>query len=170
VTIATAQTQAGGPTHCYLEVKSISDANRIQSIWETSWGSYDHNNFHRIVLNVRAGTVGRTGGPVKIRVCFVGTTLIDGHPVIYGTDEKPAVIPPAYFTEVNFASPELKNRILNLAAAGRSYVSGAVHSGWIVWVIDNQGRIVGGKVSSDALSRFIYDSNALATLPVAEAR
>lgn len=51
-----------GPRNCYIEVRNVLSGLEIQSHWETSWGSYDRDHFGRLILNVRLGTVGRTGG------------------------------------------------------------------------------------------------------------
>jgi hypothetical protein len=148
-----------GPKNCYLEVKNVLSGLEIQRNWETDWGSYDRDHFGRIILNIRLGTVGRTGGPMKIQWFFIGRKLSDlQRLIVYGTGEKGVMVPAGYFTECYAASPVLKNSALNLAAIGERYVSGAQHDGWIVCATDGRDRRLAEKASSESLLNLFHDA------------
>ena len=129
-------------------------------------GSYDRDHFNRIVLNIRVGTVGRTGGSVKVQWFFLGRRLIDPQKmIVYGREEKPVTVPAGYFTECFAAAPILKSHVLNLAALGERYVSGVQHDGWIVCVADRQDRILADKASSEMLRDLFRDQSQFRKLP-----
>lgn len=114
-----------GPQNCYMEVQNVSSTLEIQRNWETSWGSYDRDHFGRLILKIRLGTVGRTGGPMKVQWFWIGRKLNDiGKLIVYGKGEKMVAVPARYFVELYTAAPILKSHVLNLAAAGERYVSG----------------------------------------------
>jgi len=80
---------AQGPANCYIEVRNVLSGLEIQRNWETSWGSYDRDHFGRLILNIRLGTVGRTGGPMKIQWFWIGRPLIDiNRLIVYGKGRK----------------------------------------------------------------------------------
>jgi hypothetical protein len=107
-----------GPQNCYMEVQNVSSTLEIQRNWETSWGSYDRDHFGRLILKIRLGTVGRTGGPMKVQWFWIGRKLNDiGKLIVYGKGEKMVVVPAKYFVECYAAAPILKSHVLNLAAA-----------------------------------------------------
>jgi len=110
-----------GPRNCYIEVRNVLSGLEIQRNWETDWGSYDRDYFGRLILNIRLGTVGRTGGPMKIQWFWIGRPLIDiNRLIVYGKGEKVVVVPARYFTEYYAAAPILKNHTLNLVALRRA--------------------------------------------------
>lgn len=155
-----------GPQNCYMEVRDVLTGLEIQRNWETSWGSYDRDHFGRLILNIRLGTVSRTGGPMKIRWFWIGRPLIDiNRQIVYGKGEKVVEVPPRYFVECYAAAPVLKNHVLNLAALGERYVSGAQHDGWIVYASDFKGRILADKASSESLLRLFRDGDQFSKLP-----
>jgi hypothetical protein len=152
--------------NCYLEVRNVDSGLEIQRNWETSWGSYDRDHFNRIILNIRVGTVGNTGGPVKVQWFFVGRRLSNPQQrIVYGKGEKSVVVPPKYFAECYAAAPILKSHVLNLAARGERYVSGAQHDGWVVCIIDRQDRILTDRASSEELQKLFHDPLQFAGLP-----
>jgi hypothetical protein len=152
--------------NCYLEVKNVESGLEIQRNWETSWGSYDRDHFNRIILNIRVGTVGKTGGPVKVQWFFLGRRLSDPQQrIVYGRGEKSVAVPAKYFTECYAAAPVLKSHVLNLAARGERYVSGAQHDGWVVCIVDRQDRILADRASSEELQKLFHDSPQFARLP-----
>ena len=154
-----------GPQNCYMEVQNVSSTLEIQRNWETSWGSYDRDHFGRLILKIRLGTVGRTGGPMKVQWFWIGRKLNDiGKLIVYGKGEKMVAVPARYFVELYAAAPILKSHVLNLAAAGERYVSGAQHDGWIVCASDVNGRILAEKASSEALLNLFNDSEQFAKL------
>jgi len=160
---------AQGPANCYIEVRNVLSGLEIQRNWETSWGSYDRDHFGRLILNIRLGTVGRTGGPMKIQWFWIGRPLIDiNRLIVYGKGDKVVEVPAGYFTECYAAAPVLKNRVLNLAALGERYVSGAQHDGWIACARDSKGHILAEKASSESLLNLFNDAARFSKLPSAE--
>ena len=154
-----------GPQNCYIEVQNVSSTLEIQRNWETSWGSYDRDHFGRLILKIRLGTVGRTGGPMRVQWFWIGRKLNDiGKLIVYGKGEKMVAVPARYFVECYAAAPILKSHVLNLAAAGERYVSGAQHDGWIVCASDVNGQILAEKASSEALLKLFNDSEQFAKL------
>src|SRR5260370_28070780 len=153
-------TPAQGPRNCYMDVRDVLSGLEIQRNWETDWGSYDRDYFGRLILNIRLGTVGRTGGPMKIQWFWIGRPLIDiNRLILYGKGEKVVEVPARYFTECYAAAPVLKNPTLNLAAAGERYVSGAQHAGWIVCASDSKSHILAEKASSESLLNLFNDAD-----------
>jgi hypothetical protein len=151
---------------CYLEVKNVTSGLEIQRNWETSWGSYDHDHFNRIILNIRVGTVGNTSGPVKVQWFFLGRRLSDPQQrIVYGKGEKSVVVPAKYFTECYAAAPILKSHVLNLAARGERYLSGAQHDGWVVSIVDSSSRILADRASSEELQKLFHNASQFASLP-----
>ncbi len=72
-----------------MEVRDVLSGLEVQRNWETSWGSYGRDYFGRLILNIRLGTVGRTGGPMKIQWFWIGRSLIDiNRLIVYGKGEK----------------------------------------------------------------------------------
>jgi hypothetical protein len=160
---------AQGPRNCYLEVRDVLSALEIQRNWETSWGSYDRDYFGRLILNIRLGTVSRTGGPMKIQWFWIGRPLIDiNRLIVYGKGEKVVEVPARYFAECYAAAPVLKNHTLNLVALGERYASGAQHDGWIVSASDSKGHILAEKASSESLVNLFNDADQFSKLPSAE--
>jgi hypothetical protein len=152
--------------NCYLEVRNVDSGLEIQRNWETSWGSYDHDHFNRIILNIRVGTVGNTGATVRVQWFFVGHRLSNPQQrIVYGKGEKSVVVPAKYFTECYAAAPILKSHVLNLAARGERYVSGAQHDGWVVCIVDRQDRILTDRASSEELQTLFHDPSQFAGLP-----
>jgi hypothetical protein len=161
--------QAQAPRNCYMEVRNVLSGLEIQRNWETDWGSYDRDHFGRLILNIRLGTVGRTGGPMKIQWFWIGRPLIDiNRLIVYGKGGKVVEVPARYFTECYAAAPVLKNHTLNLAALGERYVSGAQHDGWIVCASDSKGQILAEKASSESLLNLFNDADQFSKLPSAE--
>ncbi len=155
-----------GPTNCYLEVTNVSSGLEVESHWETSWGSYDRDHFGRLILKIRLGTVGATGGPMKIQWFWIGRPLINmSNLILYGQGEKIVSVPSRYFVECYAAAPVLKSHVLNLAASGKRYVSGAQHDGWIVCASDSKGRILAEKASTESLLTLFNDPDRFSELP-----
>jgi hypothetical protein len=162
-------TPAQGPRNCYIEVRDVLSGLEIQRNWEASWGSYDRDYFGRLILNIRLGTVGRTGGPMKIQWFWIGRPLIDiNRLIVYGNGEKMVEVPARYFTECYAAAPVLKNHTLNLVALGERYVSGAQHDGWIVCASDSKGRVLAEKASSESLLSLFNNADRFSRLASAK--
>jgi hypothetical protein len=152
--------------NCYLEVRNVTSGLEIQRNWETSWGSYDRDHFNRTILNIRVGTVGRTGGSVKVQWFFLGRRLSDPQQrIVYGRGEKSVAVPAGYFTECYAAAPVLKSHVLNLATRGERYVSGAQHDGWVACIVDRQDRTLLDKASSESLQKLFHDRSQFERLP-----
>jgi hypothetical protein len=148
-----------------MEVQNVSSTLEIQRNWETSWGSYDRDHFGTLILKIRLGTVARTGEPMKVQWFWIRRKLNDiGKLIVYGKGEKMVAVPARYFVECYAAAPILKSHVLNLAAAGERYVSGAQHDGWIVCASDVNGHILAKKASSEALLNLFSDSEQFAKL------
>jgi hypothetical protein len=158
-------TPAQSPRNCYMEVRDVLSGLEIQRNWESSWGSYDRDYFGRLILNIRLGTVGRKGGPMKIQWFWIGRPLINTNRlIVYGKGEKAVEVPAGYFAECYAAAPVLKNHTLNLAALGERYVSGAQHDGWIVCASDANDRILAEKASTESLLNLFNDADQFSKL------
>jgi hypothetical protein len=154
-----------GPQNCYIEVRDVLSGLEIESHWETSWGSYDRDHFGRLILNIRLGTVGRSGGPMKIQWFWIGRKLSDiNRLIVYGKGEKIVAVPAGYFAECYAAAPILKSHILNLAARGERYVSGVQHDGWIVCATDARDHTLAEKASSESLLNIFNDADQFSKL------
>jgi hypothetical protein len=148
-----------------MEVQNVLSGLEIQRNWETDWGSYDRDHFGRLILNIRLGTVGRSGGPMKVQWFFIGRKLIDMNTlVIYGKGEKMVAVPARYFAECYAAAPIVKSHTLNLAALGERYVSGVLPDGWIVCASDSKNRILAEKASSEPLLALFNDADQFSKL------
>jgi hypothetical protein len=154
---------ASGPANCYLEVKAVSSENDLRHIWETDWGSYERDHFDRVVLGIRVGTVGPAGGEVKAQIYFIGRKLDNNERYIYGREEKPLAIPPAYFTQCYVASPQLKSNTVHMAVVGEDISStyhratGSQRDGWIVCIIDDKYRVLASTASSESLHKMFFE-------------
>jgi hypothetical protein len=154
-----------GPRNCYMEVRNVLSALEIQRNWETNWGSYDRDHFGRLILNIRLGTVGRSGGPMKVQWFFIGRKLIDMNTlVIYGKGEKMVEVPARYFVECYAAAPIVKSHTLNLAALGERYVSGVLPDSWIVCASDSKNHVLAEKASSEPLLALFDDADQFSKL------
>lgn len=158
-TLAQTATPPQGLTSCYLDVKNIGSSSELRKIWEADWGSYDRDRLDRVILAARAGTVGRRGGPVRVDFFFIGRQLSNMARVVYGRTEKSLDVRPGYFAECYAASPRTKSHVLHLEAISEHYVSGAIHDGWVVSVVDlTTHREIAMKASSDELARLFNDT------------
>src|SRR5205823_6490785 len=153
------------PGNCYMDVRNVLSSLEIQRNWETSWGSYDRDHSGMTILNIRLGTVGRTGGLMKIQWFWIGRKLTDmNRLVIYGKGEKMVEVPARYFIECYAAAPIVKSHTLNLAALGERYVSGVLPDGWIVCASDSKNRILAEKASSEPLLALFNDADQFSKL------
>jgi hypothetical protein len=154
-----------GPRNCYMEVRNVLSALEIQRNWETNWGSYDRDHFGRLILNIRLGTVGRSGGPMKVQWFFIGRKLIDMNTlVIYGKGEKMVEVPARYFVECYAAAPIVKSHTLNLAALGERHVSGVLPDSWIVCASDSKNHVLADKASSEPSLALFNDADQFSKL------
>ena len=137
--------------HCYLEATNVSNYDELRSRWESTWGSYDREQFHGLALKIRVGTTENVGGHVILNWFWLGRRLIDNAPVIYGGGTKEVNIPRAYFTEMFAVAPPLRQRDRNYVLAGARYVTGARHEGWVVSVRNTRNQLLAAKASSEPM-------------------
>lgn len=145
--------------HCYLEATNVSNYDELKSHWESGWGSYDREQFHRLALKIRVGTTDSAGGLVKVDWFWVGRKMIDNAFVIYGRGSKELEIPRTYFTECFAVAPEINQRDRNYVLINQRYVSGARHEGWVVCVRDPKGRVLAAKGSSEPMLQLFRSSS-----------
>lgn len=164
-TFAQTATPTPGPQNCYMEVRNVLSGLEIQRNWETNWGSYDRDHYGRLILNIRLGTVGNSGGPMKLQWFFIGRKLSDFNKlIVYGKGEKMVSVPAKYFVECYAAAPLIKSHVLNLAAIGEQYVSGVLPYGWIVCASDFKDRVLAQRASSESLVALFNDQQRFAKL------
>ncbi len=134
-----------------LEAHEIGTNDSFHSNWETDWGSYDRD-YHRgkrILITVRDFSR-------KIPQCDVSVYFV-AHPVfnpnvhfIYDRKE----FSPQFRGRIEVIGPvdagELRARVINLAALGERYGSGADLDGWIV-VGKLSGRVFDIRASNQTL-------------------
>lgn len=142
--------------HCYLDASNVSNYDELKSHWESGWGSYDREQFHRLGLKIRVGTTDRAGGNVTVDWYWIGRKLVGSDLVVYGRGSKQLVVPAAYFNECFAVSPELNQRDRNYVLINERYVTGARHEGWIVTVRGRDDRIMADKASSEPLRQLFH--------------
>jgi hypothetical protein len=134
-----------------LDAHEIGTDDSYRSNWETDWGSYDreYHRGKRILVTVRDFSR-------KVPACDISVYFI-AHPMfnpsihfIYDRKE----FSPQFRGRIEVVGPvdagELKARVLNLAALGERYGSGADLDGWIV-IGKFNGRVFDVRASNQTL-------------------
>jgi hypothetical protein len=141
-----------------LESHEIGTRDTFQSHWETDWGSYDRDYARgkRILVTVR--DFSRKVPSCDVAVYFIARPLFTAAGrFIYDRKE----FSPQFRGRLEISGPvssqDLHARILNLAALGQKYGSGAEMDGWIV-VGKLEGRVFDIRASSQTLLEIAHEN------------
>jgi hypothetical protein len=115
-----------------LEANEIGTGGKNVTYWQTDWGSYDRDYNVGKRLRVLVRDISRKVSAVDVDVYFVGRLQPDNTRFIYAHHHEAVELHGLLEVEGSVIAPDLKLSVLNLAALGQRYQSGAEIDGWIV--------------------------------------
>ncbi len=147
-----------------LDAKGTGNGSHTTHNWESGWGSYQREYDKQSAVEALVGTSGRTEVAVKIDWIFVGKTLYKNKRIAIGHGTKAVTITPGPDQHVPLTSGEIHSTDNNYVALGERTVSGSKIEGWIIRLLDNDGRLIAAKASADYLDKIARDPKAIEEL------
>ncbi len=143
-----------------LHAGTLSTQSEIQSLWETSWGSYSRE-YHRSQA-VAIEVANRRSMPVQVRlrVVFVARTLAGNRRFFYSINEEALPIGGNRETKIKAICPPMLGKDTKLVLARERTLEGSQLEGWIVQVLtEPERRLVASAASTGPLEEIAKMAN-----------
>ena len=114
-----------------LEARERGTGDSSYDTWKTDYGSYDRQTVQDKKIAIAVHDTGGSSALCAVDIYFVGKSLTANVHFIYGHESAVLNVQHGIEARTEIAAPAVNSRVLNLAALGEQYASGAAMEGWI---------------------------------------
>jgi len=136
-------------TRCRLAVTTVGSGRQADKNWQTDYGSYDQDIYHYKGISAKV-ECSKGGGPASLVTQWIGSAVGTSAKGVVKVDRKQIILKPGENVMQGFEFIFIENDTKYAALGVRDRV-GFKFSGWIVRLIDADGRVLEQQASATPL-------------------